>query len=405
MSQAELMKQEQEQWQKDHPVGQQKEEAPQELFLGGAPTSPKKVTVLNLGKQSTQRYDFKNGIHVLLTIVESDTAGWYYPHLANVSAVAAACGSKELACDGVIVGDNHKLGMDMLVAVCKNDVTTECPAEVEALTPLPPEDQGVALCVPTMRGDYLDKRFVAFLNNYMDYYDRHGVKQFFFYGSNTPPTFFYDGRVENVDMVTWIQFSFETTQLWYYGQAWELQDCIHRASAMGYHHVLSIDFDETLAFADPQMTLADYARDCRDRRVDVSTFGSAHDILETWCDDENGKYCHKRPPSLDAISCHGTACARKERENIRLCSGFCGHRKHLVYAPRILVANIHYVHHCKQEGRRKRCVTKTESTDDVWLRHFHGESLIEGKCPSCTESDRRRTLSVMRGNSSGFPRP
>ena len=342
------------------------------------------IRTVNVGSSPSQTYSFADGIDIKLQLIMADPRATWSPIAANESLVETACGSLDRVCDGMVVGENHGEGFaDVMVSVCKKDPSTECPREVKALVQ---RDETATLCIPTMRADYLYVGFRPFLERYLDYYERLGFRHIFIYGANEgPPSWLRRLKTAAADAITWIQFSFETEKLWYFGQNWEINDCIHRATSLGFTHILSLDFDELLTFTDPYESIKSYVAANHD--ADIFTFGSAVDRLEISCTDLSGLYCHKKPPPSKNISCHGSACGRKQREDLRLCSGFCGHRKHLVYGPRVLVANIHYVHHCKQGHRRERCVTKTESTDTAWLRHFHGERLAEHRCPSCLESD------------------
>ena len=357
--------------------------------LSAAAAQPERVRVIDVGSNSTQVHRFAEGAYVVVKSIPGQREGWFKSYGANLSDVALACAGGA-ACEGRVVGENHRLEEDVLVSVCKRSKTDACPRETVALAPRAQDDLAT-VCVPGLREGYLEPGFAPYLEAFLAYYEeQQKVKHAYVYGFVDPPKWM--NNLKHAAALTWVKIGFPTDQFWYFGQNWVVQDCIHRAAAAGFQHVLSLDLDEFLNFADPLLDIPTYADKflqprAHQRSLDVVTFGSTAETLRSPCGD-TASLCHAPPPAYENISCHvpdSPTCAVKEKRDWRLCGGGCGHRKHLVYAPRILTANIHFASHCKSEQHSQSgaCNRHIETTDRAYLRHFHHEDLTRSLCPAC----------------------
>ena len=152
----------------------------------------------------------------------------------------------------------------------------------------------------------------------------------------------------------------------YWGQVWVLNDCIHRAHANGFSWVLSLDVDELLTFA-PPTTLPSYIwKKERSARGEVNgiTFGSNREPDSRGCPRSGVQDGHLQPP-VDP-TCRGGCTVGNKRNTscAQVCTGSSGHRKHLVFTPDAVAANIHDIEVCAPA-----CHVFDESTEVAWLRH------------------------------------
>ncbi len=336
------------------------------------------VLTLDITNQ-TQKYQFADGFYQVLKVIPATWEGWH-PYDPLPDMVAEACGSIENMCEGRIVGENHELPLDVMVAMCK-PVAGTCPREVRPLKPKPIHDRST-LCIPNVFGLYLDRSFLPFVDNFIRYYWSQQFTHIYMYSHESPPRWLRGMSWES--RITWIQLSFPTDDLWYSGQNWAIQDCIHRATAEGFQNVLSIDLDEFLTVTDRNRTIVGYMEHLRGMGFDVAEFGSSLDERLQDCRKAAEPSCDLSPPTNEEISC-GLGipeCAKYEAGDRRFCASFCGHRKHIVYGPRALTANIHFVDSCLLGS----CAIKTESTDIAWIRHYQGSGAGSALCPSCLRS-------------------
>lgn len=352
------------------------------LFREAASTQTVRGVVV---KQDYQTYQFARNAFRVVKVIESEAEGYWFPYAPSRRIAARACGT-EGTCAARVVGENHQMKYDVAVSSCRTR-NNECTSELRALRPRPLEDT-LTLCIPPVRGDYLLPSMKPYLENYLQYYWRQGVKHSYIYGYREDAPEWLSSLDSDVE-ITWIKLTFGSVQnMWYFGQNWVLQDCVSRATSEGFLYMLSIDLDEILTFADPTMTIATYATEMTRHGFDVANFGSSTETLDRACGTGPSE-CDKEPPAYQDISCfvpYSRQCKPiTEKSDWRYCPGFCGHRKHLVYGPRVMQVNIHYATQCLNGT----CTIHTETTDVAWLRHFQGQSLTSGRCPDCLSRGRQ----------------
>mmetsp|Transcript_15316 Transcript_15316/g.46375 ORF Transcript_15316/g.46375 Transcript_15316/m.46375 type:complete len:424 (+) Transcript_15316:37-1308(+) len=398
-----------------------------------------RVTTL---KDPTVVHAFADDIEVRVGVIEGEATGRHFPRGADPELLQAACGT--LACDGGVVGETHDAKRDVFVAVCKRTDEAQCPtSEVRPLSSSSNGDEDgatVAVCVPAPLESYMHwPSFENYLANFFQYYVQLGVSRFYTYSKREPDTWVIG--TPGAELLTWLHVTFPTQGLFQEGRHWFAQDCLHRATAEGYSHALSLDFFEFLTFVNQTADLRAYAnRTHRAYATDIVTFGSQAESFSRPCpssseeETENNSSRYdwastayhlptlmgdegklftgdsssseeeeeepKRrltdcdapgfsltPPSL--VHCGGVRCELHEKEDHRYCSGECGQRKHLLYGPRALVANVNFAHVCKVSPRtrnRQRCHSLTESTDHAFLRNFRQERILGPRCPACNVS-------------------
>ena len=337
------------------------------------------LRTVDVGSKWTQTFEFVEEVVVVVTAVDGWQHGQKASDLQNQTVLQEICGGASLFCSGVVVDDNKGAHMNPAVAVCKKKEGVECPYRVHAREPRPDK---LALCVPSLRDDYLTPEMQPFLEKYLEYYvGRHGASRVFFYGLDVDAPNWMN-NLRHTQAITWVKWTFDASVFHYYAQNWVVQDCLHRATEEGFEHILSLDVDEFLTFADPAMTIVNYIRDHVHYGTDASTFGSVVEHLNATCDDYERTVCGREgPPDVDAVTCGPMNHCKTSRKyaNHKLCCGACGHRKHITFGPRMLSASVHTAPYVKLGLANVHDV----STDQAYLRHFQRQKLNANQCPSC----------------------
>lgn len=305
---------------------------------------------------------------------------------ARAGPIAAAAGA---GCVARRVGDAHsELGNtdDVVVERCGG-------------RPPMANRSGVAVCVPTTRGPFLESaRGARWTEKFLGHYRALGVARFFVY--TAAPAAAWKGAADDVDFV---ELAFlngcaagggggarrrhpakcdfaENRSLMYWGQNFALNDCLHRATAANFSFALSLDLDEFLAFAGGTGGLSN----ATSGPADVVTFGSAVEAPVACGEARRGAACPPPPPPLDAVTC-GRGCG-----DCAACARNRGRRKHVARCGRVVVANVHFV--AARGCDPPPCAVDDAATGRAWLRHFSRPSraspLFEGpadRCPLCAE--------------------
>lgn len=250
----------------------------------------------------------------------------------------------------------------------------------------------VAVCVPTVYGDYLaTPRGLRWTSAFLDHYRALGAARVVLYAAAPPaPPPALGGDVELVH-VAWLrscaarttrtpgrrhgarcQFA-ENRSIMYWGQNFVLNDCLLRSAAAGAGWVLSVDLDELLALPEGG-SLREFAAAAAAARLDVVTFGSALEAPVP-CTDAAAAPCAAWAPFCDARRC--ADCARCPRNH--------GRRKHLARAGRVGRANVHFVPGGACAGAP--CASRDAPTAEARLRHFSRPSrataIFDGAADLC----------------------
>ena len=274
---------------------------------------------------------------------------------------------RQCGCSMLYLGDTHNR-IDSIVSVCKHGVVCaqfgleHAPHRHDEPEDLMKEDATprIAMCIPPLYGKLLSQN--ANVLDHHAYHSRLGISWLFLY--TTAPLVGAWMLPENSTLLhmPWVN----SMKIWQRGQAWQINDCIHRAGTRGFTWTLNIDTDEYLVLGPKFATLFDIVIPAPKtaplhRAVDAVDFGMR--FADTLNDSASRPiFCrsHSKFMDLDYVS-----------ETPHLCVNFWGRRKHLLRTRTVLTAGIHAVQRCGAPcAPEARCRVHHFDARYSWIAHL-----------------------------------